>query len=78
MFSDLTKALMSAFWRTLFKGGFETLRGHNIALGRAIHARFDDLDLTPRSQVCQNHKLQIIFLDSYPFQLKRCMVATHI
>ena len=28
---------------------------------RAIHIRFDDLDPFLRSQVCQNHKLQIVF-----------------
>ena len=40
---------------------FQTLRDFNSARGLAIRNRFDDLDLISRSQVCQNHKLQILF-----------------
>ena len=63
MLSDLTqkKPLMLAFWQTLFREVFQTVCGHNLAQGPAIHTRFDDLDLISRSQVCQNHKLQIVF-----------------
>ena len=34
---------------------FETLHDYNLVLDQPIHARFDDLDLVSRSQVCQNH-----------------------
>ena len=37
------------------------MHDYNFAQGLAIHTRFDDLDLISRSQVCQNHKLQIVF-----------------
>ena len=40
---------------------FQTLY-QNLAWGLPIHTRFDDLDLVSRSQVCQNNKLQIVFL----------------
>ena len=40
---------------------FQTVRDYYLARGLAIHTRFDDLDLISRSQVCQNHKLQIGF-----------------
>ena len=40
---------------------FQTLHDYNLAWGLAVHTRFDDLDLISRSQVCQNHKLQIVF-----------------
>ena len=61
VFSDLKETLTLAFWRTLFNGGFQTLRVYNLARGLAMHTRFDDLDLISRSQVCQNDKLQIVF-----------------
>ena len=45
MFSELEKKKsMLAFLRTLFD--------YNLARGLAVHARFDDLDLISRSQVC--------------------------
>ena len=54
MFSELKKKKsMLAFLRTLFD--------YNLARGLAVHARFDDLDLISRSQVCQTHTLQIVF-----------------
>ena len=59
MFSD-KRTLMLAFWQT-FKGGLSNfVHDHNLAQGLAIHTRFDDFDFISRSQVCQNHKQQII------------------
>ena len=40
---------------------FQTLRDYNLAQGLSVHIRFDDLDLISRSQICQDHKLQIVF-----------------
>ena len=45
---------------------------YNFVQDLAIHTRFDDFDLTSRSQVRQNHKLQIVFRVLWYF------VATHI
>ena len=45
---------------------FQTLHDYNLALGLAVHTRFDDLDLISRSQVCENHKTANCFLDSCP------------
>ena len=39
----------------------QTLHVYNHAQGLAIYVKFDDLDLISRSQVCQNHKRQIVF-----------------
>ena len=39
---------------------FQTLCDHKFAQGLANHTIFDDLDLISRSQVCQNHELQIV------------------
>ena len=65
MFYGLTKTLTLTFWQTLLREAFQTLRDYNLAWGLAIHARFDNLDhktLTiSRSQICQNHKLEIVF-----------------
>ena len=58
MCSDLTKTLILAFWRTLFKGGLHNLRDNSYAQDPAIRARSDDLGLISRSQVCQIHTLQ--------------------
>ena len=57
--SYVTKSLMLTIWWTL--GGLSTLRDYDLAQDPAIRTRFDDLDLISRSQVCQNHKLQIVF-----------------
>ena len=64
IFPDFSKT--SCHW--LFYGHcsskvFETLHYYNLVWHLPIHARFDDFDLVSRSQVCQNHKLQIV-LDS--------------
>ena len=40
---------------------FKTLHNYNLAWGLPICTRFGDLDLVSKSQVCQNHKLQIVF-----------------
>ena len=62
MFSDTTKAFMLAVWWTLFKREvFQILHGYNLAWGLAIHFRFVDFDFISKSQVCKNHKLQIVF-----------------
>ena len=37
------------------------MRGCNVARGPAAYTGYDDLDLISRSQVCQNHRLQIAF-----------------
>ena len=69
MFSELKKKKsMLAFLRTLFD--------YNLARGLAVHARFDDLDLISRSQVCQIHKLQIVFRILVHCSWKKCMVIT--
>ena len=47
---------------TMLLGGLSTLRDYDLAQGLTIHARFDDLDLISRSQVCQNHALQTVFI----------------
>ena len=78
MFSDLTKTLSLAFWQTLFKGGLSNLcMTMTFARGLAIYTRFDDLDLIARSQVCQNHKLQIVFR-FLSTVVQWCMVTTHV
>ena len=53
------------------------MRDYNLALGLVIHTRFDDLDLISRSQLYQNHKLQIVFR-FLSIVVYWCMVATHI
>ena len=58
VFSDLTKTLTLAFLRTLFKGGFQTLRDYNLgpfnlARDLAIYTWFDERDLISKSQVCK-------------------------
>ena len=57
MFSDLTKTLILAH---CLKEAFQTLHDYYLARGLPIYTRFDDLDLIPKLQVCQNHKLQIV------------------
>ena len=39
---------------------------YSFAWDLAIHTEFDDPDLISRSQVCQHHKLQLVFLESCP------------
>ena len=63
MFSDLTKVKCWHFDRQRSREVFQTLHDHKLARGLANHSRFDDLDLTSKSQVCQSDKLQIV-LDS--------------
>ena len=53
------------------------MRDYNLAQGLAIHTRFDDLDLISRSQVCRNHRLQIVFT-SFSVVVKWCMVGAYI
>ena len=67
MFSDFTQqeTLTLAFRWTLFKGGLLKFADYDLAQGLVVHTRFDDLDFISRSQVCQNHKLQIV-IDSCP------------
>ena len=52
------------------------MRAYKLARGLAVHPRFDDLDLISRSQVCQNHNLQIV-LDSC-LLLLNCAWLLHI
>ena len=40
---------------------FPILRHSKLFRGPAIHTSIDDLDLISKSQICQNHKLQIVF-----------------
>ena len=40
---------------------YVTLHEYNLAQGLHCPARFDDLDLVKRSEVCQNRILQIMF-----------------
>ena len=61
VFPDLTTTFSLAFSWTLSEV-FQLLHYFNFAWGLPIHLRFDDFDLVSRSQVCQNHKLQIVFL----------------
>ena len=49
-FSDLTECWL--FGRHCLREVFETLHDYNLAWGLAIYARFGDLDLISRSQVC--------------------------
>ena len=65
MFSDLTKTLSWLFGGRCLRRVFQTLRDYDLAQDPAIRTRFDDLDLISRSQVCQNHKLQIVFRFMY-------------
>ena len=39
---------------------FQTLHAYNLAFGKPIHTRFDDLNLILKSQVCEKPKLQIL------------------
>ena len=61
MFSDSTKALMLVFGGHGLREAFQFLHDSNLDRGPAIYTRFDELDLISRSQLCQNHKLQIVF-----------------
>ena len=53
------------------------MHDYNLAEGLASHTRFDNLDLISRSQVCQNHKLQIV-ARFFSTVVRLCMVTTHI
>ena len=46
---------------------YVTLHEYNLAQGLHCPARFDDLDLVKRSEVCQNRILQIMFFFKYRF-----------
>ena len=50
------------FYRHCSSKVFQTLlsEDYNLAWGLLIHTRFGDLGLVSRSQVCQNHELQIV------------------
>ena len=63
MFSALTKAFLLAFSLTCNCSCevFETLFFNNLAWGLPTHTSFDELDSVLKSQVPQNHKLQIDF-----------------
>ena len=63
MFPDLIKTERCLLLRHCSREVFQTLHDHKVVRGLANHSRFDDLDLTSKSQVCQNDKLQIV-LDS--------------
>ena len=67
----LSRVFKGANWRVSwfakFRGHcssdiFRTLHDYVLVWGLPIHTEFDDFDLVSRSQVCQNHKLQIVFL----------------
>ena len=60
MFADLEKNIISFFMDTV-QARFFKLRIIITFLGWGlpIHTRFDDHDLVSRSQVHQNHKLQL-------------------
>ena len=61
VFFDLAVTLTLAFFCGHCLREFsQTLSDYNLAPGLAIYTRFDDLDLISRSQICQNHKLQIV------------------
>ena len=63
---DLTKTLYCChFGGHCLREVFQILHDYNLHQGLAIHSRFDDLDVISKSQVYQNHKLQIV-LDSCP------------
>ena len=61
VFPNSTETLLLAFLGTLFNQGFK-FEYYNLAWGLPINFRFDQLELVSRSQVCQNHKLAIVFL----------------
>ena len=65
------------FGRHCLRKVFQTLHDYDLAWGLAIHIRIDEFDLISRSQVCQNHKLLIVFrfLSTLVYG---CMVAMHI
>ena len=53
--------MLAFFGRHCLREVFQTLCDYNLAQGLTVHTKFDDRDLISRSQVCQNHKLQIDF-----------------
>ena len=62
MFPDVTKNLIVAFFMDTVQPRFFKLCIIITLLGvYQIHTRFNDLHLVSRSQVCQNHKVQIFF-----------------
>ena len=65
------------FGRHCLREVFQTLHDYYLARGLAIHTRFYDLDLISRSQVCQNHRLRIVF-SFLPTVVQWCMVTTYI
>ena len=62
VFPDVIKTLLLTFYGHCSIKVFQTLQYYNLACGLLIHTRLDDLELISRSQVCQNHKLQFLFL----------------
>ena len=60
MVSNLTELSHWLFGSYCVKEVFQTLHDYNVAQDLAIRTRCDDLDLISRSQVCPNHKLQIV------------------
>ena len=58
MFSDFRRTNVGFLVDFIYETSFK-LHDCNLAWGLPIHTRFDDLYLISRSQVCQNHKLQI-------------------
>ena len=65
------------FGRHCFRDVFQTLPDYNLAQGLAIHISFDDIDFISRSQVCQNHRLQILFR-FLSTVVDWCNIAIHI
>ena len=57
-------------------GKFFQLHYYNLALDLQIRTRFYDLDLVSRSQVCQIHKLQIVFRFLYMVMCPRGLTFT--
>ena len=54
--------MIGFFTDTVQASFFQTLCCCNLAWCLPVYTRFDDLDLVSRSEMCQNHTLQIVFM----------------
>ena len=58
---NLSKALTLAFGKHCLMKVLQFLNDYNLSRGLPIHTSMDDLDLISKSQLCQDHELQIAF-----------------
>ena len=72
MFLDLTNTINIGFSRTLV---FHTVHDNKLVWGLLNNSKLDNLDLVSRSQVCQKHKLQVVFLPDMYIYIKKVSIC---